>query len=404
MMEIIPLRLSRNAVLEFSSIGFEKTEVPVENKTTLNVTLTESVENLDEIIVIGYGTQKKSDLTGAVASVKLEELKGRSLVKVEQMLQGTVAGVSAISESGLPGGSVKVSIRGVGTFYNTTPLYVVDGVQTRDVSMINPNDIQSMEVLKDASTTAIYGSSGANGVILISTKTGAHGKPQVSFNTKLGFAQHGKEIEVLNASDYVDFVLDLKGSDVNQSFLDNIDWRRQDRTDWQKEIFRPAFQQEYNLSVGGGNKDVRYNMSAGYLDQDGIIQTHNYKRYSLRTNTEFSLGKKVKMGENFALSYSNASEAPVGQGNSNILLMALRIPPYLPVKDPDNLGGYSRVTSANDHNDAFNPMAELNLRDNNTNSLRMLGNIFGEIELLKDLTFRSSFGIDIERNDANTLY
>ena len=396
------ITVDKNAVLVYSFLGYNKEEVPVEGKTTVNISMTESIKSLDEIIVIGYGTQRKSDLTGAVASVKMEDLKGRSIINVEQMLQGTVAGVSAVSASGLPGGSVKINIRGVGTFYNTNPLYVVDGIQTRDISLINPGDIQSMEVLKDASTTAIYGSSGANGVILITTKKGVEGRPVVSFDTKLGLAHRGKKIEVLNASDYVDFVLDLKGSDVNQTFLDNIDWRRVDRTDWQNEIFRPAFQQEYNASVSGGTSDVKYNVGAGYLDQDGIIQTHNYKRYSLRANTEFALSRKVKIGENFMVSYSAASEAPTGQDNSNILLCALRIPPYLPVLDPDNLGGYSRVTSANDHNDAFNPITELKLRDNKIDNLRILGSLFGEVEILKDLRFRTSIALDISRNDANT--
>jgi TonB-linked SusC/RagA family outer membrane protein len=206
----------------------------------------------------------------------------------------------------------------------------------------------------------------------------------------------------MNASDYVDYVLDLKGSDVNQTFLDNIDWRRVDRTDWQNEIFRPAFQQEYNASVSGGTSNVKYNVGAGYVNQDGIIQTHNYKRYSFRTNTEFGLGKNVKIGENFTVSYSKASEAPVGQDNGNILLCALRIPPSLPVLDPENLGGYSRVTSAIDHNDAYNPITELKLRDNRSNYLRILGNLFGELEIIKDLKFRTSIALDIDRNDANT--
>lgn len=397
------ISVSRSATLVFSFIGFNREEVQVDGKTVIDVTLTESIRNLDEIVVIGYGTQKKSDLTGAVASVKVDELKGRSIINVEQMLQGTVAGVSTVSASGLPGGSVKINIRGVGTFYNTNPLYVVDGIQTRDISLINPNDIESMEVLKDASTTAIYGSSGANGVILITTKKGAEGRPVVTFNTKLGLAHRGKKIDVMNASDYVDFVLDLKGDEVNQTFLDNIDWRRIDRTDWQDKLFRPAFQQEYNLSVSGGTKDARYNVGAGYVDQDGVIITHNYKRYSLRANTEFSLGKKVKIGENFTVSYSHANEAIVGQDNGNMLLCALRIPPSLPVLDPDNLGGYSRVTSANDHNDAYNPIAELRLRDNKTNYLRILGNLFGEVEILKNLKYRTSIAVDMGRNDVNTF-
>ena len=387
-------------ILTFSFIGMETQEVTVTRETVYNVVLSQTTVGLDEVIVIGYGTQKKSDLTGAVASVKMDELKGRSIVNVQQMLQGTVAGVSAISESGLPGGNLKINIRGIGTLHNTDPLYVVDGVQTRDISLINPNDIESMEVLKDASTAAIYGSSGANGVILVTTKKGKEGKPVLSFDTKLGIATHGKKIDVLNASDYVDFVLELKDNNVNDAFRNNIDWRRVDRTDWQNEIYRPAFQQEYNLSILGGSNSVKYSLGAGYLDQDGVILTHNYKRYSFRANTEFSFGKRVKIGENLSVSYADARKAPSG---GNILLSTLRLPTYLPVLDPTNLGGYSRVTSNNDYNDAPNPVADLMVRDNKDHELRTFGNIYGEVDILKGLKYRTSIAIDMGRSDVNTF-
>jgi TonB-dependent starch-binding outer membrane protein SusC len=392
-----------NAILVFSYVGFLTEKIPVGSKLVIDIKLVPDVTNLEEVVVIGYGTQKKSDLSGAVASVKMKELRDRSITNVEQMLQGTVAGVSAISESGLPGGNLKINIRGIGTLHNTDPLYVVDGVQTRDISLINPNDIESMEVLKDASTAAIYGSSGANGVILITTKKGKEGKPALFFDTKLGFAYPGKKIEVMNASDYIDFVLELKNNDVNDAFRNSLDWRRVDRTDWQNEIYQPAFQQEYNLSIMGGTDKVKYSLGAGYLDQDGVILTHNYKRYSFRSNTEFSFGKRVRIGENFSFSYSNASLAPVGEGNENILLCAIRIPPYLPVLDPNNLGGYSRVTSNDDYNDARNPVADLMMRDNNTHELRAFGNIYGEVDILKGLTFKTSLAIDMGRSDDNTF-
>jgi TonB-linked SusC/RagA family outer membrane protein len=390
----------RNVSLVFSFIGYITQEIPLNGRTTLDIALVGELKGLDEVIVIGYGTQKKSDLTGAVSSVKMNELKGQSIVNVQQMLEGTVAGVSAISESGLPGGKLKINIRGIGTLHNTDPLYVVDGVQTREIGLINPNDIESMEVLKDASTAAIYGSSGANGVILITTKKGKEGKPVLSFDTKLGIASHGKKIEVLNATDYVDFVLDLKNDDVNDAFRSNIDWRRVDRTDWQNEIYRPAFQQEYNLSILGGSSNVKYSLGAGYLDQDGVILTHNYKRYSFRANTEFSFGKRVRIGENFSVSYSNTNEAPTG---GNILLSTLRLPTYLPVLDPTNLGGYSRVTSNNDYNDAPNPVADLMVRDNKNHELRAFGNMYGEVDLFEGLKYRTSIAIDMGRSDANTF-
>jgi TonB-linked SusC/RagA family outer membrane protein len=393
----------QNVTLVFSYVGFITERIVVAGQSSIDVKLTPEITNLDEVIVIGYGTQKKSDLTGAVASVKMEELKDRSIVNVQQMLQGTVAGVSAISESGLPGGNLKINIRGIGTLHNTDPLYVVDGIQTRDISLINPNEIESMEVLKDASTSAIYGSSGANGVILITTKKGKEGKPVLFFDTKLGIAHHGKKIDVLNASDYVDFVLDLKDNDVNDAFRNSLEWRRVNRTDWQDEIYRPAFQQEYNLSISGGSSNVKYSLGTGYLDQDGVILTHNYKRYSFRANTEFNFGKRVTIGENLSVSYSNANVAPAGEGNDNILLCALRIPPYLPVLDPDNLGGYSRVTSNDDYNDARNPVAELNVRDNKTHELRVFGNIFGVIDILKGLKYKTSIAVDIGRSDVNTF-
>ncbi len=394
---------SAKSVLVFSYIGYIKQNITVGSQSSINVSLVQEVKNLDEVIVIGYGTQKKSDLTGAVASVKMNDLKDRSIVNVQQMLQGTVAGVSAVSESGLPGGNIKVNIRGVGTLHNTDPLYVVDGVQTRDIGLINPSDIESMEVLKDASTAAIYGSSGANGVILITTKKGKEGKPSLSFETKLGVEHYGKKIDVLNASDYIDLLLEIKNNDVSDAFRNSIDYRRVDRTNWQDEIYQSAFQQEYNLSVLGGTPNVKYSLGAGYLDQDGVVITHNYKRYSFRANTEFSFGKKFRLGENLTVSYSNSNQAITGEGNSNILLCALRIPPYLPLLDPQNLGGYSRVTSNDDYNDARNPVADLRMRNNNTHDLRVFGNIYGELDILKDLKFRSALSIDMARNDVNTF-
>jgi TonB-dependent starch-binding outer membrane protein SusC len=386
--------------LLFSFIGMETKEVTITKESVYDVAISLSMVGLDEVIVIGYGTQRKSDLTGAVSSIKMEEMKGRSIVNVQQMLQGTVAGVSAVSESGLPGGNLKINIRGVGTLHNTDPLYVVDGVQTRDISLINPNDIESMEVLKDASTAAIYGSSGANGVILITTKKGKEGKPVLTFDSKLGVAMHGKKIDVLNASDYVDFVLDLKNNDVNDAFSSKIPWRRVDRTDWQNEVYRPAFQQEYNLSVLGGTSNVKYSLGVGYLDQDGIILTHNYKRYSFRANTEFSFGKRVRIGENISVSYSDASMAPEG---GNILLSTLRLPTYLPVLDPTNLGGYSRVTSNDDYNDAPNPVADLMMRDNKNHVLRAFGNMYGEVDILEGLKYKTSIAVDMGRLDSNTF-
>ncbi|HNW56174.1 MAG TPA: TonB-dependent receptor [Bacteroidales bacterium] len=389
-----------NTIISFSFIGYNPQKISASGMTSLDVIMTPDVKALEEVIVIGYGTQKKSDLTGAVSSIKMEELKGQSIVNVEQMLTGTVAGVNTISASGLPGGKLTINIRGIGTLHNTDPLYVVDGVQTRDISLINPNDIESMEVLKDASTSAIYGSSGANGVILITTKKGKEGKPVLSFDTKLGIATHGKKIAVLNASDYVDYVLDLKDNDVNDAFRSKLDWRRVDRTDWQDEIYQSAFQQEYNLSVMGGTSNVKYSLGAGYVDQDGIVLTHNYKRYSFRANTEFSFGKRVKIGENLTVSYSNASEAPSG---GNILLSTLRLPTYLPVLDPTNLGGYSKVTSNDDYNDAPNPVADLMLRDNKTHELRTFGNLYGTIDILKGLNYRTSIAVDLGRSDVNTF-
>jgi TonB-linked SusC/RagA family outer membrane protein len=393
--------IPKNATLVFTFTGMEPQKIPFNGQTSIDVLMNESTLALEEVVVIGYGDQKKSDLTGAVASVKMEELKDRSIVNVQQMLQGTVAGVSAISESGLPGSNLKISIRGIGTLHDTDPLYVVDGVQTRDISLINPNDIESMEVLKDASTTSIYGSSGANGVILITTKKGKEGNPVLSFDTKLGLATHGKKIDVLNASDYVDFVLELENNDVSDKFRNSIGWRRVDRTDWQNEIYRPAFQKEYNLSILGGTSNVKYSIGAGYLDQDGVVITHNYKRYSFRANTEFSFGKRVRIGENLSVSYSNAKEAVNTEGAFSILLCALEMPPYLPVLDPNNLGGYSRGTI--DYNGYNNPVADLMMRDNKTHELRVFGNMYGEVDILKGLKYKTSVALDMWRYDVNTF-
>lgn len=408
---------TKGQVLVFSYVGYKNEEVQVGAETNLNITLLEDAEALDEVVVVGYGVQKKSDVTGSVASLDMENIKDRSVTSVEQMIQGNMTGVSVVSNSGLPGSGVSIRVRGIGTLNSTEPLYVIDGLPFRNstsegagnpMALINPEDIKSIEVLKDASATAIYGSSGANGVVLITTKKGKKGAPKVTFNTSLGISQVRDRIDLLSSKDYIALARDIVEEDpsavIPAKFSDNK-IVGVDRTDWQDEIFRPALQQKYNVSVNGGNDRVLYNFSLGYTNQEGVVLNSDFERYTFRSNVELKLNKWIKVGENFTVAYTKSGRVPEGSNdqNANIFIAGLRMPQYLSVKDKSNLGGYSKATSADDLNDSFNPVALLELTDDDSHKLKIMGNLFAEIQLMKDLKFRTSLGLDIDRSNRSAF-
>ncbi len=367
---------SESAVLQFSFIGYQTTEETVGTRSVINVTLPLDTETLEEVVVVGYGIQKKSDLTGSISSVR-----GGDLLKVPssnpmQALQGKVAGVQVVSSSGAPGAAPEVRIRGTGTFNNASPIYVVDGVILNDISFLNSADIQSMEVLKDASATAIYGSRGANGVVIITTKQGKKGDeiPTVNVVADFSVQQLAKEIKMLSGKEFATVMNDIKPGSFN-----NVD--AVPNTNWQKEIFRVAPIQNYQVSLNGSSARNTYYLSAGYFGQEGIIPKSKYERFTIKLNNTYNVTKNVRFGNNVTL-------APYKQQNTSdgVVFQAYRGQPTTPVYNPD--GTYAEVRGVG------NPIAAIDYTNSDESALRSVGNFFAEVDFLKDFTFRSSFGVD----------
>jgi TonB-linked SusC/RagA family outer membrane protein len=300
-------------ILVFSFIGMTTQEVPIDNQSVINVSLSENVVAVEEVVVIGYGTVKKSDLTGSVAVVSVKELTRNPSSSASQALQGKAPGVLVI-QNGSPGGSATIRVRGVGSINKgSDPIYIVDGVQVGNINGIQPNEIESMQVLKDASATAIYGANGSNGVVILTTKRGKPGKPQVNFDTYVGVNLKPQEYDMMNADQYSTFFKGIYGDkpEYNQPFREKYygeGW--QQGTSWQDEMFKTGLNQNYHLSIAGGGENSNYNVSLGYVNEDGTVIKTNAERYTIRANSDFTLGKHVKIGESISLNY-NIGESPM---------------------------------------------------------------------------------------------
>ena len=361
------------------------------NKTIkLNVLMSENSVLIDQVVVVGYGVQKKSDLTGSVSSLKGEELDRLPTSNIEQALQGKIAGVYVSPESGNPGKGAVVRIRGTGTLNNSNPLYVIDGMITYDAASINPQDVESIEVLKDASAAAIYGSRGANGVIIVTTKGGRKGKSgEISLSTYTGTQQASKYIDLLNASEFARAYNQLRG----QNYFINPDTFGVG-TDWQKEVLRSAPVRNIQLAASGANDIMRYNISGNYFDQEGILKNTSYNRATIRLNTEFKVNTWFTLGSNAAYSLTKNQNGP------NVISSALRMPPLFAAIDTST-GKYTDPTFFGQA--IGNPAADQNYKSNNfNNGNALLGNLFGEITFLKNFRFRSNFGYDI--NNSKSKY
>ncbi|MEO6000020.1 MAG: TonB-dependent receptor [Chitinophagaceae bacterium] len=286
---------NEKTILVFSSVGFEKKEMPVLNSTTLDVQLKEEAEGLNDVVVVGYGSLKKTDLTGSVTSLKSDKLMEMPVVSVEQALSGRMAGVQVQQTSGQPGAGISIRVRGVSSIAGgNEPLYVIDGLpQFNDdvrgangLATINPADIESIEVLKDAAATAIYGSRGANGVVMVTTKSGKTGDPRVTIESSIGLQQIRKKLELMNSAEYVDFAKRYYVNSAQTPPTDLANFVPTISTDWQDEVFRPAILSNSNLSISGGTDRTRYFVSGGFIDQQGIVENSAYKRASLRVNLD----------------------------------------------------------------------------------------------------------------------
>lgn len=371
-------------VLTFSYTGFTSQEIEIQGRATINIALVEAAELLEEYVVIGYGTVRKSDLTGAVSSVKADDLRKITSNNPAQALQGKVTGVQVTTTSGAPGAGIAVRVRGVGTLNNSSPIYVVDGVILDDISFLSSADIQSMEVLKDASATAIYGSRGANGVILVTTTRGAEDteKPFVTFNSEYGIQQLARKIDLLSGREFA-----IISNEIRPGSYNNVD--AVPNTDWQDLVFRSAPMQNHQLSISGSSKMSTYYVGIGLFKQEGIIPKSNYQRISLKLNNTYKLGEKITLGNNITL-------APYQQRNApNVTYSVYRAQPLLDPYYED--GSFGVVYNVG------NPLADLEYSNSYNEGLRGVGNIYGEAVIANDFTLRSSLGIDASYNKAKSF-
>ena len=441
------INASAPGTLEYSFIGTKTQTRKFSGSTTINIALADDSNVLDEVVMIGYGTMKKSDLTGSVATVNTEQMKKVPATSIDQALQGRAAGVTVNLNSGQPGSGATVRIRGIGTVNDSNPIYVVDGVITDNINFLSPNDIESMEVLKDASSTAIYGSRGANGVILVSTKSGAgKGRSEISYDGYVGWQTSTKMLNVMKSKQFLETQLSMtkvpksqRNYYVNNGFNAyintyvtassenfpavmgyNPETKRFDPeytdygldyssidTDWQNEVFRSgAFMQNHHVSIDGSTDKANYSFSGSYYDQEGTIIGSDYKRYTVRVNTSFNVNKWLKIGENATYMYSTGRTVMNNNASpgASIISAALAMAPWDPTHYPE--GSLTRkgkdlsgaISAASNFKNVTNPFSQVEHSHPNNINERLVTNLYAEITPFKGLTYRADVSADFTWN------
>jgi len=438
------IKVSKDAVLIASFIGYKNQEVPVNGKSVINFVFEKETVGLNEVIAIGYGTQKKGDLTNAVAVMSAEKLNERPVTKVDQALIGQMAGVRVQQTSGLPGKGLSIQIRGTGSITaNNEPLYVIDGFPMEassqsssgsyssgnPLSSLNPNDIESIQVLKDAAAASIYGSRGSNGVVIITTKQGKSGKPQISFNTYTGWSETAKKLDVLNSEEWIDRakehmnyawvnaglgsssdtneerrqILGLATGQYNTKYMWDDRWDQAghpglDYVDWQDLFFRKGQVQSYQLSAKGGTDVVKYYVSADYLDQEGVAIGVNYKRYSARANIEVKPNEKLRFGLNIAPSFTDYRDPGV-EGKDALTHIVVSMAPVVESStgaEGTNVGDNAKYAWGTSR---VSPIAAAKNIENKNQTFRAITTTYLEYELLKGLKFKTNLNFDIHDNE-----
>ena len=421
---------SASSVLVVSFVGHEPIEVAVGNKSSINLTLAPASASMGEVVVVGYGTQKKSDLTGAISSVSAKDLSKATPVNATEALQGRAAGVTVTTNSGSPGSEGSIRIRGIGTINNNDPLYVVDGMFVSSINYLNPSDIARLEVLKDASATAIYGSRGANGVVLITTHNGSSGKPVIVFNANTSISKVSNLVETLNRDQYLDYkttayvngyyrlnpnaapgIDPYTTTDPFFSFVKTLkaQYDKGYNTNWADSLFKTAVVQSYDVGIRGGANNVRYAASAGYFDQKGILENSSYRRYTFRLNTDYTLNKHLVIGENLSITNSSVlGAAAFAEGRSNgIVPQILVADPLSPITNPnanpnDPDYKYNKFMHS-DVSGGDNPAGLISRVNDRNNLLKLVGNVYGELQIIKGLKLRTSFGYDFNGIDQSSF-
>lgn len=376
------------SVIEVSYIGYLTQETVINNQKSIRFLLKEDRKTLDEVVVIGYGVQKKADLTGSVANINTEKLNTQSNANIGQALQGKIAGVDIVSQGGAPGSGTRIMVRGIGTLNNASPLYIVDGMYMNSIDHINPNDIASIDVLKDASSAAIYGSRAANGVIIVTTKEGSNteGKPIIDLSVNLGISTASKFLDMLDAKGWAE-VTTIARQAIGKPALDMAtDLANKPDNDWQDIMFRPALMQNYNLSVKGGGKYSTYYTGLGYFNQDGIVKGTNYQRYNIQSKNDYKRGI-FSAGTNLIISFSH--DKPLHQElRGGMIGTILQSVPTLEKYDDTREGGYGGT-----YGDVVNiphPLAIIddNIMDRYNENVKIFANLYAQIELFKGLKYK----------------
>lgn len=378
---------AREGILVFSFTGFETQEIPIEGKTRIDVVMQAANTNLNEVVVIGYGTQRKADITTAVVTVDEAAIKNRPMASAAEALQGKAAGVQVVQPSGKPGGDIAVRVRGAtSVLAGNEPLYVVDGVPTTDIRGLNPADIATMSILKDASSSSIYGARAANGVVIITTKRGKEGKNTVTFNAYGGFSNLRKTVETLDTREYRDLINEIAPGSYDQS--------KTNYTNWSDEVFGTGKVQSYQLAFSGGNEKTRYLFSTNYLSQAGIVAPAQFDRYSLRLNLDNQVNRWLKMGTSVNVLRSITEDTPdnASSGRGGVIMSALNTPPFLKIYKDDTESQYD----PNPFQPSWeNPIAYMFGADQKAIDTRIFGNANLEATVFKGFTLKTNFGVDL---------
>ena len=382
----------QNATLQFSFIGMKMQEVIVANNTSINIVMEDETIEIGEVVAIGYGTIKKSDLTGAVGNIQGSSIKAQGKSDITSSLQGKLAGVSVESAGGNPGSGTRILIRGVGTLGDSSPLYIVDGVPVANINNLSQVDIQAVNILRDASAAAIYGTRAANGVVLVTTKSGKSGKPVVQVSANYGVQTIANRVDVLNAEQWAT----VSNAAHDAAGMARLDIAKNPEslgagTDWQDAIYRPAAVQQYELLFSGGNDTGNYSASGGYNDQQGIVETTGYKRYNLRVKSESTRGR-FKFGETVLLTNEKTINMATGWGGQggNPVGSAAKMIPVFQIYDPTALGGYAGAYGPVVN--VANPVAQLNLENIDRVVTSILTNAYGELTIMPGFTYKLNLG------------
>ncbi|SMO50473.1 SusC/RagA family TonB-linked outer membrane protein [Gracilimonas mengyeensis] len=382
-----------NTILVFSYVGFETQEITVGSQEYLDVKLVERIGSLSEVVVVGYGTQRRMEVTSSISSVPATEIAQQTTTNLNQALQGRVAGVNITQNSGAPGAGISVDVRGIGTIGNSSPLYVIDGIPGGDINSINPQNIKSIEILKDASAAAIYGANGANGVVLVTTKGGTIGEAQIDFDMTRGIQQLSNKMDMLNAEQYARMQNEARAASGLETYWDNPSSLGKG-TDWQDELSQNAVMQKYNLSVSGGTEDLQYFVSGGYYDQEGVLVGSGFERGSIQANADYKINDYFKIGNRLSLARTNQASIPEDYpfATDNRIVGALEMSPTVPVfRDGQYAGPLGDFEGSSQ---GPNPVGLAVINDVENKVSNVVNRAYIEITPIENLIIKSELGVD----------